>query len=120
MEKVDPKYLIAWRDRFARCDSESHDLAARARKDLARATEILKKFGAKRIFVFGSLCRIDRFHPGSDIDIAVEGIPPKQFLRAAADLMMAADFPIDLKPLEELDEVFRDMITKKGELIYAE
>lgn len=119
MKKVDPKYLIAWRSRFARRDSESRELAARARKELPVATEILKKYGAERIFVFGSLCRADRFHSGSDIDIAVEGIPPEQFIRAAADLMMAADFPIDLKPLEELDDVFRDLIKKNGELIYA-
>ena len=33
--------------------------------------------------------------------------------------MMAVDFPIDLKPLEELDDVFRDLIKKNGELIYA-
>lgn len=119
MGKIDPKYLIAWRNRFADRDSESRKLAARARKDLAGATEILKKYGAKQIFVFGSLCRSDRFHSGSDIDIAVEGIPPEQFIRAAADLMMAVDFPIDLKPLEELDDVFRDLIKKNGELIYA-
>ena len=119
MQKISPKYLTAWRDRFARRASVSRKLAARARKDLTGATEILKKYGAKRIFVFGSLCRTDRFHPGSDIDIAVEGIPPEQFIRAAADLMMAVDFPIDLKPLEELDDVFRDLIEKNGELIYA-
>ena len=120
MEKVDPKYLSTWRDRFARCNSESRELATRARKELPVATEILKKYGARRIFVFGSLCQTERFHPGSDIDIAVEGISPKQFFRAAADLMMAVDFPIDLEPLEELEDVFRDMINKKGELIYAD
>ena len=120
MEKVDSKYLIAWRNRFAKRDSESRELVARAREDLTGATEILKKYGAKQIFVFGSLCRTDRFHSGSDIDIAVEGIPPQHFIRAAADLMMAVDFPIDLKPIEELDDYFRDMIHQKGELIYAE
>ena len=120
MEKVDPKYLIAWRNRFAERDSESRELAARARTDLAAAAEILKKYGAKKILIFGSLCRTDRFHSGSDIDIAVEGIPPQHFIRAAADLMMATDFPIDLKPLEEVDDLFRDLINKNGELIYAE
>lgn len=120
MEKVDPKYLIAWRNRFAKRDSESRELAARARADLAEAADILRKYGAKRIFVFGSLCRTGRFHSGSDIDLAVEGIPTQHFIRAAADLMMSMDLPIDLKPIEELDDLFRDMIHKKGELIYAE
>jgi predicted nucleotidyltransferase len=72
------------------------------------------------IFIFGSLCRAGRFHSGSDIDLAVEGIPPQRIIRAVADLMMFTDFPIDLKPLEELDDLFCDMIKKKGELIYAE
>ena len=120
METVDPKYLTAWRNRFARRDSESLELAARARTELAGAVEILRKYGAKRIFIFGSLCRTGRFHSGSDIDLAVEGIPLQHIIRAAADLMMFTDLPIDLKPLEELDELFCDMIKKKGELIYAE
>jgi hypothetical protein len=49
----------------------------------------------------------------------VEGIPSQLFIRAAADLMMSMDWLIDLKPLEELDDSFRDMIFKKGEQIYA-
>ena len=57
--------------------------------------------------------------PGSDIDLAVEGIPSNLFIRAAADLMMSMDWPIDLKPLEELEDLLRDIIIKKGELIYA-
>jgi predicted nucleotidyltransferase len=120
MKKVDPKYLTAWRNRFAKQDSESRALESRARADLTEAVEILRKYGAKRILIFGSLCRTGRFHPGSDIDIAVEGIPSQRFIRAAADLMMSMDWPIDLKPLEELDDVFRDTIIQKGELIYAE
>ena len=120
METVGPKYLTAWQNRFAMRDSESRELATRARADLVEAAEILKKYGAKRILIFGSLCRTGQFHSGSDIDLAVEGIPPQHFIRAAADLMMSMDLPIDLKPLEELDDLFRDMINKKGELIYAE
>ena len=120
MEKIDPKYLTAWRNHFAKQDAESLALAARAREDLPKAVEILKKYGAKRIVIFGSLCRTGQFHPGSDIDLAVEGIPSRYFIRAAADLMMSMDWPIDLKPLEELGDLFRDMIIKKGELIYMD
>jgi len=120
MEMINSKYLNAWRKRFAKYDFESRELAARAREELTDAVEILRKYGAKRIFIFGSLCRSGRFHSGSDIDLAVEGIPSHYFIRAAADLMMSMDWPIDLKPLEELDDLFRDTIVKKGELIYAE
>ncbi len=119
MEMINPKYLAVWREHFTKQDSESRALATRARKDLTEAVEILKKYGAKRVFIFGSLCRTGRFYPGSDIDLAVEGIPSQLFIRAAADLMMSMDWPIDLKPLEELDDLLRDMIIKKGEQIYA-
>ncbi len=119
MEMINPKYLTAWREHFTKQDSESRALAARARKDLTKAVDILKKYGAKRVFIFGSLCRTGRFYSGSDIDIAVEGIPSQFFIRSAADLMMAMDWLIDLKPLEDLDDSFRDMIIKKGEQIYA-
>ncbi len=44
METVDPKYLTAWRNRFAMRDSESRELAARARTELAGAVEILRKY----------------------------------------------------------------------------
>ena len=119
MEMINPKYLAAWREHFTKQDAESRALAGRARKDLTKAVEILKKYGAKRIFIFGSLCQTGRFYPGSDIDLAVEGIPSELFIRTAADLMMSMDWPIDLKPLEELDDLLRDIIIKKGELIYA-
>ena len=83
MEMTNSKYIASWRKHFARQDAESHTLAIQARKDLTKAVEILKKYGAKRIFIFGSLCRPGRFYPGSDIDLAVEGIPPQRFNRAA-------------------------------------
>ena len=119
MEKIEAKYLISWRNHFSKQESDSLALAARAREDLPKAVDILKKYGAKRILLFGSLCRSGRFHPGSDIDLAVEGIPSQHFIRAAADLMMSMDWQIDLKPLEELHNLFREMIINKGELIYA-
>jgi hypothetical protein len=44
METVDPKYLTAWRNRFAMRDSESSELATRLRTELAGAVEILRKY----------------------------------------------------------------------------
>jgi len=103
---IESKYIEGWRRRFAEQETESRALAAPARHVLSEAVTILKKHGAKRIILFGSLCREGRFHRGSDIDLAVEGIPPQKFIRAGADLMMALDWPIDLKPLEEVDVFF--------------
>jgi predicted nucleotidyltransferase len=120
MEEIDSKYLEFWRKRFETQKLESLALADSARADLPKAVEILRNYGARRIFLYGSLCRTGRFHPRSDIDLIVEGIPPGLFVRAASDLMMSMDWPIDLKPYEDLDGFFRDSVMRKGELIYAE
>ena len=56
------------------------------------SSAILRKYGAKRILLDGSLCRTGRFRRGSDIDLVVEGIRPQRFIRAATDLMMAMDW----------------------------
>jgi predicted nucleotidyltransferase len=117
---IKPEYIETWRRRFAAQEAESRALAAQARLALSEAVAILKKHGAKRIILFGSLRRDDRFHPGSDIDLAVEGIPPQKFIRAGADLMMALDWPVDLKPLEDIDDYFRETILREGEVLYVE
>ena len=119
MDLNNSKYVAAWRKHFTEQDAESRALATRARKDLAQAVEILRRYNAKRVFLFGSLCQPGRFYPGSDIDLAVEGIHAKLFNRAAADLMMSMDWPVDLKSLEDVNESFRSMILRKGEQIYA-
>jgi predicted nucleotidyltransferase len=117
---MDPQYITAWRKRFARYQKEDRERAERARQALPTAVAILRRYGAKRIVLFGSLCQPGRFHRTSDIDLAVEGIPKRDFFRAGADLMMVLDWPVDLKPWEELDDAFRDLIAEKGEVLYEE
>lgn len=119
MPKINPTYIRSWRKRFNTVEAESHALAVRARGDLETAIATLKNYGAKRILLFGSLCRPGRFRYDSDIDLAVEGIPPDKITRAAADLMMTIDWPTDLKPLEEVDDFFRLRILEIGEVLYA-
>ncbi len=95
-------------------------MAERARAELPKAVAILKSYGAKRIILFGSLCRPGKFHARSDIDLAASGIPSEKVIRAGADLMMALEWPVDLKPWEDLSEFFREMILKRGEVLYEE
>lgn len=63
---------------------------SRRREDAWRvariAAELLKKrFGAKRVVAFGSLVRKTVFTQWSDIDLAVWGIPPEEYYRAAGE-----------------------------------
>lgn len=115
-----PKYLAAWRERFQKQAEEEQQRAELARKELAKAVAILRRHGAKRVILFGSLSEKMRLRPRSDIDLAVEEIKKTDFVRAYADLMMALDFPIDLKPLEELSPTFKESVLQRGEVLYEE
>src|SRR5882724_1119703 len=55
---------------------EARELAARC------ATVLQHRFGARRVIPFGSVVEHGTWHPGSDLDLAVEGIAPEQFFRA--------------------------------------
>jgi len=114
-----PKYLTEWQHRFQRQKAEDKKRADLAKAHLPEAIEILKRHGAKRIILFGSLLQDDHaFRINSDIDLAVEGIEKQNFCRAYADLIMALDWPIDLKPIEELKTRFKKNIFQQGKIIY--
>ena len=55
---------------------EARELATRC------ATVLRQRFGARRVIPFGSVVEHGTWHPGSDLDLAVEGIAPEQFFRA--------------------------------------
>ena len=61
------------------------------------AAEVLRRFGATRVFAFGSLARTGVFDARSDIDLAEEGIRDEEFWRAYAEAAEAAgDFELDV------------------------
>lgn len=76
--------------------------------------------GARSVFLFGSLAW-GGFHAGSDIDIAVEGLPvDASVYRIAAELdPIAAPFRVELVPLEDASEGLREKILHRGERLHA-
>ncbi len=57
-----------------------------------KAAHILKeRYGVDRVRVFGSLIRENMFHPGSDIDLAVEGLKPVDYWEALTSVMFLDD-----------------------------
>jgi predicted nucleotidyltransferase len=76
--------------------------AAQAMVVARQAADFLRQhYPVTRIRVFGSVLRPERFHERSDIDLAVEGLPDKDYLRAWALLNGSSpelkhDFEIDL------------------------
>jgi predicted nucleotidyltransferase len=89
----------------------------------AKALELAKKasfllrrrYGAKRVVVFGSLARTKAFSAWSDIDLAAWGIAPDKFFSAVAAVTgLSPDFKIDLVELDTCREAMRTSIEEHG------
>jgi predicted nucleotidyltransferase len=82
----------------------------------ARCSDLLQeRFGAKRVIPFGSVVRHGIWHPGSDLDLAVEGVAPDQFYRACSMLreLLPPGLNVDLVALEQASEVLRARILRE-------
>ena len=80
------------------------------------AAQVLKKrFGAKRVFLFGSLATGVGFGARSDIDLALVGPLAGRFFGAVAAVLAATDeFEIDLVDLDDCPEELRQQIVTEG------
>lgn len=75
---------------------------------------LVEGYGATRVVLVGSLARGD-FAQGSDIDLAVEGLPPESFFAAGAEIERVAGWiGVDLTPLETASAFFRDEAARDG------
>jgi len=85
--------------------------------DLAKhAAKLLRdEFGAKKVFVFGSLAYEQGYSPWSDIDLAVLGIPAKHFYSAvAAVTSLSSSFKLDLVDLVDCRSSLKKAIEEEG------
>lgn len=67
---------------------------------IVEAARVLRAQGAREVYLFGSVAT-GRVRDGSDVDLAVAGLPPERFFRA---LGLAADVlgrPLSLVDLDE-------------------
>jgi uncharacterized protein len=83
--------------------------------DLLKSVEVLRGFGARRVWLFGSA--LDTPHAVNDLDLAVEGLPPQVFYRAVGRLLDAIGKPVDLVDLSKDSRLSRH-IRSKGRLLY--
>ncbi len=85
------------------------------RQVVEQAAAALKEAGAREVYIFGSAAT-GPLREGSDIDLAVEGLPPERFWDAmsrAADVLRR---PLDLIDLDE-DTPFTRYLKEAGELV---
>lgn len=80
---------------------------------LPGANEILTRHGAKVTWVFGSLARRDASDT-SDVDLAVEGLPPAAYFTVLAELMLHFGVRVDLVRLEEAGASLRACVLEEG------
>ncbi len=81
---------------------------------LRQAADALKAAGAREVFVFGSVAD-GKEREGSDIDLAVSGLPPERFFEAMSDVVDILQRPVDLVDLDEAN-LFTDYLKRKGKL----
>lgn len=110
-------YLRGARER-TRTKTSSRDEAARSDVVVRarQAAEVLKKdYGGRRVVLFGSLAHQAWFGSSSDVDLAVEGLPPGAYWGAWRAVETC--FPgrtVDLIEYETASESLRQAIDREG------
>jgi len=85
-------------------------------KDKKIIHELSAKYHVKRVLLFGSSA--DPVKEGRDIDLAIEGIDPRDFFDYYGDLMLRLSKPIDLIDLSEASK-FVALVKRDGVSIYG-
>lgn len=94
-------------------------LEVRRRKAFEAATQIAfmlrRDFGVMEVYLFGSTTQTGEFHEHSDIDLAVKGLPARDYFHAVAKaLSLGKEFSVDLLDLSRCRPELRSAIAKKG------
>ena len=84
------------------------------RQQIERAVAVLKAAGAREVYVFGSAA-VGKLHEGSDIDLAVSGLPPERFFEAMGKAEDALGRTLDLVDLDDASP-FTAYLKEEGEL----
>ncbi len=109
-------YIAGWKRRQQQEKAAIEKRRAKAREIAAQAVDILKKHGATKVILFGSV--LDHtFKLDSDIDIAVE-MPSAAWWKWYLKLGETLNFPIDLVNLAKIRPGFREIILQFGEVLY--
>jgi len=85
-------------------------------KDKKIIRELSAKYHVKKVLLFGSSA--DPVKEGRDIDLAVEGIDPREFFKYYGDLMFGLSKPVDLIDLSD-ESKFVALVKRDGVPIYG-
>lgn len=84
-------------------------------KQIEQAVIVLREEGATEIYIFGSAAS-GKMHRGSDLDLAVCGLPPERFFRIMSRVSEVVELPFDLIDLDEVNP-FTKYLRHEGEMV---
>lgn len=91
-EEIKEQTYIRWLRHNTGRQEVSKELYEHAWEVARRTAQLLRdRYDVVRVRAFGSLVHEERFHPGSDIDLAVEGLSPSDYWKALADVLFIDD-----------------------------
>ena len=82
---------------------------------IAKAAEVLRQEGAREVYVFGSAAT-GRLREGSDVDLAVSGLPLRRYLDALGAVIDILQVPVDLVDLDQ-ETPFPRHLKEEGRLV---
>ena len=83
--------------------------------DIDRSCDILRSFGAREVYLFGSLSK-GSWNNHSDLDLAVRGLQPAVYFKALGELLANSAHAVDLIDLED-GSPFSKRLINKAELV---
>ena len=87
-----------------------------SQNDIKIIKELSSKYDASKVILFGS--SLDSQRESNDIDLAIEGVAPKDYYRYCGELMMALTKPVDIVDLS-VPCKFIDIILEEGIVLYG-
>ncbi|MEZ4512982.1 MAG: nucleotidyltransferase domain-containing protein [Chloroflexota bacterium] len=88
-------------------------------QEIAKMKNILRRYGASKIILYGSLARGD-FRGDSDIDLCYEGIPDEKFFTVLADCIMTTAIPVSIINLNDAQGYLKQRILSEGTVLYEQ
>ena len=108
------EYIEGWKEKERLLETRLSSLRSKIWELLPMVAGDLKSLGAKRVIVFGSLIEGD-FNIGSDIDIAIEGLPVNKYIEAVIEtekILAPANINFDLVLYERAHPWIKEKVNK--------
>ncbi len=86
------------------------------KSDHHKIQEVSRKYHVKKVLLFGSSLETDE--GSKDIDLAIEGLAPKDFYSYYGELLFILSKPVDIIDLS-VQSKFTDLIRKEGRPLYG-